>query len=352
MIVAARQSHSTHAPSITMTTTDNDAPPPPPVAPLADPIGNLRDRVRRGYGSLGPDALRDALGLHKAIVGPARLDVEEATEALRLFLAGNPLTEGQELALALALRALRPGLVVAAGDIEPLPDRCAPSFPNWSAFTGRLRPHLRAIGRIDGPGAPGSLVPYGTGFLITPELLVTNRHVVHELTLGTGKLAPGRATVNFSWEHQQPLTATIAIQSVHRFDPTGPLDLAVLKLATPWGTQDQCLRFGKALAASDDTLAVVGYPAEASERNPAFVPEVFPHHLGIKRVSPGQVSLRMIGQPIFCHDASTLGGSSGSPVLSLADATILGVHCGGKFLDANEAIDASVAAAWLGVTTP
>lgn len=312
-----------------------------------DPPGSLHDRLRRGYAGLTPDALREALSFHRAIVGPRRLDVEAATAALQAYLVGEALAPEQELALALALRALRPGLLVASGAIEALPARCAPSFPGWDPFVACARPHLRAVGRIDGPGTGRARVPFGTGFLVAPDLLLTNRHVVHELSLGTGHLPPGRALVNFSYEDGSPRSDDIAVVAVVRQDPGG-LDLAVLRLERPGCTPEACLRFGEAVAVVDDAVAVLGFPAEASERNPAFAPQIFPRALGVKRVSPGLVSQRMLGTPVFCHDASTLGGSSGSPVLSLPDATVLGVHCGGKFLDANEAIDAVAVSAWLG----
>lgn len=311
------------------------------------PSESLYRRLRNGYAGLSREALVEALAFHRAIVGPRRLDVEDANLALQAYLAGNPLSADQELALVMALRALRPALLISGPTIARLPARCVPSFPQWDAFVGRVRPHLRAVGRIDGPGANGALVAFGTGFLIAPDLLVTNHHVVHELSLGTGRLPPGRATVNFSWEHRQPLVDPIAVASVVRATRAGALDLAVLRLERPGCAPDECLRFATTVAQIDDRVAVVGFPAEASERNPAFVPQLFEAGLGLKRVSPGLVSQRMLGVPVFCHDAATLGGSSGSPVLSIGDGHILGVHCGGRFLDANEAIDGVTVAAWL-----
>lgn len=326
-------------------TASNDPTPPPQPEDLS---ASLLRRVHAGYKPLElKGALTEAFARYRAIVGPTKLDNAAAETALRELLRGGTPDPTQLVVLGLALRALRPGLCVVHDTVEPLPPHCAPSFPGWDDFTDRLRPHLRAVGRIDGPGRTGAMVAFGTGFLVTPDLLLTNRHVVRELSFGTGVLPPGRATVNFTFEHGLPIAPPIAIHACVRLDADGLLDLALLRLAAPACRPEACFRFSERLAASDDPVAAFGFPAESSERNPAFVEQVFVHKLGLKRLSPGQVSLRMLGRPVFCHDASTLGGSSGSPVLRQSDAAVLGVHCGGNFLDANEAIDGPIAAQWL-----
>jgi endonuclease G len=45
------------------------------------------------------------------------------------------------------------------------------------------------------------------------------------------------------------------------------------------------------------------------------------------------------GTSSLYHDCSTLGGNSGSPVLSLADASVVALHRDGYFTYRNEAVD-------------
>jgi endonuclease G len=47
---------------------------------------------------------------------------------------------------------------------------------------------------------------------------------------------------------------------------------------------------------------------------------------------------------IVGHDCSTLGGNSGSPVLALDTAEVVGLHFGGSFLWRNEAVTAPILA--------
>jgi V8-like Glu-specific endopeptidase len=55
-----------------------------------------------------------------------------------------------------------------------------------------------------------------------------------------------------------------------------------------------------------------------------------------KRVAPGK--LRGIAGPSVQHDASTLGGSSGSPVLCFDTHKVVGLHFSGVYGTANHAV--------------
>ncbi|MBV9123215.1 MAG: trypsin-like peptidase domain-containing protein, partial [Planctomycetes bacterium] len=75
---------------------------------------------------------------------------------------------------------------------------------------------------------------------------------------------------------------------------------------------------------------VLGYPQEdATYREEDLRPVLgaFTNLLGVKRLSPGE--LVEMNDGILYHDCSTLGGSSGSPVIDLESQEVLGVHyCG------------------------
>ena len=64
----------------------------------------------------------------------------------------------------------------------------------------------------------------------------------------------------------------------------------------------------------------------------------------MKRAQPGHVTGVLKPRPDhdvvgnMKHDASTLGGNSGSPVVDLATGDVIGLHCGGVYMLENYAV--------------
>jgi endonuclease G len=175
----------------------------------------------------------------------------------------------------------------------------------------------------------------GTGFVVGDGVLATNRHVLDDLTFGTGLLAPGRAQVAFQRETAATDAPehTIAIEGVIRVHPT--FDIALLAIAA-LGRPAVTLHAGPI---GDGTrVAVVGYPAKDEARNPSFTAAIFGNRFGVKRAALGEV-LDGAAASILFHDCSTLGGNSGSPVFSLDTCRVIGIHRSGLFMFRNEAVD-------------
>jgi hypothetical protein len=84
-------------------------------------------------------------------------------------------------------------------------------------------------------------------------------------------------------------------------------------------------------------VAVIGYPFKDGFRNPLFTDTIFNDIYGVKRAAPGEIT--GIGTDRLFHDCSTLGGNSGSPVLSMESGGVIGIHYSGEFLYRNEAVD-------------
>jgi hypothetical protein len=88
--------------------------------------------------------------------------------------------------------------------------------------------------------------------------------------------------------------------------------------------------------ASKMIVAVIGYPGDPEdmtvpEKNQFFhTPITKTPQFGYKRLSGGNTGAKA-GPPdgLFVHDANTAGGSSGSPVFDLKDATPVGLHVKG-----------------------
>ena len=70
--------------------------------------------------------------------------------------------------------------------------------------------------------------------------------------------------------------------------------------------------------------------------------DIFQDVYNVKRFAPGEVVSPGLVHWYLTHDASTLGGNSGSAVLDLATQQVVGLHFGGSFRKTNYAVKASV----------
>lgn len=285
---------------------------------------------------------------------------------------------------AIVLLTGRPALRIVKGMIDP----DDPQLGDWAASLGparnALKPLFDAVGRIDVKTVDGQ-VHVGTGTVIGKGLVMTNRHVIdvfaEPMPAAGGKqrfLLNGEVSICFD-EAARDDTRRFAVKSIvtagrARIGPyvdLAKLDVAILEVETT-------NKAGKALpkaagraplmigAGAKSNLIVAGYPAPPP-REAAIDPdtgkvstaiwdrffELFGDDYSIKYVSPG----RILNQPgsvsgdavgwAFSHDATTLGGNSGSAILSLhAPYGVGGLHFGGEVLRQNLAHDlATVAAA-------
>lgn len=188
------------------------------------------------------------------------------------------------------------------------------------------------------------------GLVGSSLVIVTNRHVAAEFARrdGAGFVfrqgllgRPMAASIDFRREVEPSEPLKFSVERVlHIEDDPGP-DLAFLRV-TPKG--------GKALpkkidlgaeATEDDLVAVIGYPARDSRvPEQALMDEIFGDIYDKKRLAPGRIT-RCSGQSI-CHDCSTLGGNSGSVVLSLKNGNAVGLHFAGRFLENNFAVPVAI----------
>lgn len=221
---------------------------------------------------------------------------------------------------------------------------------NLSSFSGSFAPLMptnQATGRIGyrQKGIPqGEDVAFGTGVLISDRHILTNRHVVEAYR---DAIEAGGVGIEFFGEIGSDASEFVPFKASGIEFPTG-LDLAILRLET--APKD---RTPVALLTISDTLegrdiAVIGYP-DPIERDEAVLALVeTPPVFAVKRVSTGKIFRHSsdtdqvfgveapVGQlisesgtvPALCHNASTLGGSSGSPVIDLETGEILGLHFG------------------------
>jgi Trypsin-like peptidase domain len=295
-------------------------------------IEQLRRRVLRTFGDKRPE---DALKRVRAIVGPGNMPATfegtlatQALEKLKDPDAERP-TPAELAALEMMVRMMRPAPKYEDGKLDDLGEQeFHDTFKNWTQFAVLLEPLKGAIGKIE----IASDEPAGTGFLVADEVLVTNRHVLDFLSRGTRLLQPGQSSVRFQAEvNPVHFESPLAIDGVIAFHDT--LDIALLRVRPP---RRSPLTIAAAPPQVEGHVAAVGHPFDDPVRNPLFTRTIFGNKWGVKRVAPGEIVSR--SGPLIGHDCSTLGGNSGSPLLSLDTAEVVGLHFGGGFLWRNEAV--------------
>jgi S1-C subfamily serine protease len=305
-------------------------------------LAKLGARLDRAFGQAPPNTV---LSRVRAIVGsdsamPSTEEGRLAVEGYRRLKNGEAPTPKQLSALQFLLRLTRPAPLVHQGKPDTLPTtEHLSTFPNWTAFQTAAA-CLRLVGRIDRASpTPATAESIGTGLLVAPGFLVTNKHVLADLSRGTDVLEPGQAVVRFDWE-DGAFAADMPV-SVTGVGPVHPsLDVALLKLAgSPAPPASPAATFDEAPIADNADVVVVGYPLDDKDRNPMFIRNIFGTAFGVLRAAPGQCTSS--SDDGFYHDCSTLGGNSGSPVFALDTARVVGLHSGGGFLWKNAAVAAA-----------
>ena len=242
---------------------------------------------------------------------------------------------------AIVLLFGRPALLVQDDDFAPPP-------PEWKAKLEAKRPAIRAalksVGRIELAGHP--TYPWvGTGFLVAPDVIMTNRHVaVVFATQSNGgySFLPGvSASVDYKEEYQRPASNVFSVREVIGIHPT--YDLALLRIEEKGtGQRPTPLRFKASApkALKDHDVVTIGYPAYDSRNDPTEMIRIFESIFNVKRLQPGWLTgiSAQPGGDVIGHDCSTLGGNSGSAVMDLESDSVVGLHFGGRYLKGNQAV--------------
>jgi endonuclease G len=212
-----------------------------------------------------------------------------------------------------------------------------------------LAPAIRAVGRIELEYNP-RFDWVGTGWLVQPDVIVTNRHVAVEFGRRSGERfvfrsglggAAMRASMDFLEEFGREDTRSFPLVEILDIeDESGP-DLAFLRVKGDGLAKEVPLC--KTLAVEKQFVAVIGYPARDSRiPDQQLMDTTFGDIYDKKRLAPGQI-IRSAPHDLE-HDSSTSGGNSGSLVVDLSSGEALGIHFAGRFLEANFAVPAPVLA--------
>jgi phospholipase C len=234
--------------------------------------------------------------------------------------------------------------IIGNSTYEDLPDPWESlNRPDIKTRLGALFP---CIGRVELPNSP--LVPYaGTAFIVGNGRLMTNRHVAQLFAQGLGtkiSYRSGGSAIDFKRQKDTPDSDShpLVVKNVEMIHPYW--DMAILNVdgLPPGQMLSLSVKTPEELVGSE--VIVVGYPARDSRNDFKVQDEVFGGLYNVKRLQPGKVRPRAKIQSFetqvnaMTHDASTLGGNSGSAVIDVATGEVVSLHFGGIYLQGNYAV--------------
>lgn len=265
----------------------------------------------------------------------------------------NQLVDGSPQLEKIVRAVNRPALLVKENSFE------VPIADVWGARLNAARAAIeraiRGVGRIElrEPPTSGHL---GTGWLVAPGVVITNRHVAREFTR---RQQDGSIVLRTSWvgrayrpvidlreEYGQrvaPLEFELDRVLYVAPDDDAEPDVALLAIRPGQGVLPEPIALASAALSPGRPIAAIGYPAyDYSELDRATMVELFGGVFDVKRLSPGEVMVPPVAnQWFFQHDCSTLGGSSGSVIIDLESGGAAGIHFSGTSGLANYAVSAA-----------
>jgi hypothetical protein len=236
----------------------------------------------------------------------------------------------------------RPAILIQNGQFFPPP----PGWERLEDFREGIERTFRSVGRIEVSGHP-AYDWVGTGFLVTDDVVMTNRHVAKEFcrrqSTGEWVFEPGmEARIDFVEDLNAFRPAEFVFTEVIGVHDT--VDMALLRVE-PRAVQGVSLPDPLPISSQPPVMGpdryayIVGYPAWDGRRNdPEEVRRIFTGIYGIKRLQPGKILDIFEDRNELTHDCSTLGGNSGSCLVDLDTNLVIGLHYSGRYLQANHAV--------------
>ncbi|WP_165794594.1 phospholipase D-like domain-containing protein [Kinneretia aquatilis] len=302
--------------------------------------------------------------LHAQLMAKGRRLVRERHASSTLAVEGGIALEStggddvfDDLVLETLVREGRPALMVQHDAIQfsgtQVDVEARSILDELQAAAPTIEPWLPQIGRIDVANYAGNLPFLGTGWLVAPGIVVTNRHVAELMAKAGGEgfvFKPGRfgerlvATVDYRREHAVPESAVAAIRRVLWIEPDEKkADIAFLEVGAANGqTEGRHLILADQDAQDGDAVVVIGYPARAPAYiipDQSWMDRVFGGTYDIKRIAPGLMGPKSRGWAT--HDCSTLGGNSGAVVMNMGSGHAVALHFAGLYRVENYAVPAS-----------
>ena len=305
--------------------------------------------------------IKDYLGDQPALYQTADQLLETGGEALRILRSSSDEDLADRGDVMDGLEAIvrtdgsRPSFMIREGNVDLTTSPASTWENSVNESNDLLRDAFNCVGRIDVPGSPQGF--QGTGFLIHENLIITNRHVLQVTANsqqdGSWRIKPG-ATIDFGHEFRarqslnpRPLRRVVfagAKPIVGLIDHT-KLDLALIELepADAAARPSFVLSVDSAPDWSQPQLPIyiVGYPGSPGPgvAPPTLLEQLFKSTFGHKRLAPGllMTAQQNVHTWTVAHDATTLGGNSGSVIFVIGrEHVAAGLHYGGRWADPRE----------------
>ncbi|HYP52236.1 MAG TPA: serine protease [Pyrinomonadaceae bacterium] len=250
----------------------------------------------------------------------------------------------------------RPAMRYVNGKVQMPPEDLGDN-DRWRVLIAQARPKINkasgSVGRISFVAPPGLAALAGTGWRVGGDLLVTNRHVVEKLVTDPEATpdawaidAAKRPHIDFAADDASPAQRFEIAELVY-CAPEEEIDVAFLRVTSGVEALPPPLKLDWDAEAAGSELAgaggepprfrgneiyVVGHPYR--RRGSELTAAIFGQVDGAKRWSPGLVTRVEANKPLLEHDCTTLGGNSGSCVLTAEGHAVIGLHIAG--LDVQE----------------
>ena len=263
-----------------------------------------------------------------------------ARNELSEFTTGAGLVQPGPETVVIADGSSHPALKFCTqGSIDPVPPQWGDDF---TQNADKIEKVLLRTGFITTDQA--HMPALGTCFLIAPKIVLTNRHVATEFTnddlsfkasLTPDANGPMIVSATFTRYVCSMPIVKFKVAKVLYIASEQSLDFALLRLDDPQN-----------LLPADPLKLAGAQPASLASRkvfvcgNPLFdndgtIPQdvmsaIFGVPLGVKRISPGFLMAESSANSLT-HDCSTLGGSSGSPVVDFETGEVIGLHWAGNY---------------------
>jgi len=304
-----------------------------------------------------PDPIADAPSANAAVADQRRRLLEAgvaAVDAIERDGEQAPLALELESGLeAIVMLVARPAILMQDGRFGDV----APPWGDWlTPYRDGIRDASARVGRVEVAGNPQ--IPYaGTGFLVAGDVVMTNCHVAMAFAMSAGTQAWSltlASSVAFL-DAPDDLPPADELPGLRVRDVIGiheRLDLALLRVDPDPSLAPLTLMSQPPDDLDGRRVYLLGYPASDWRNDQAAQRGIFGDRYRVKRLQPGAVmpapaavpadqnpcSLAMTREDMVFHDASTLGGNSGSAVIDLESNQVLGLHFGGRYLQYNKAV--------------
>ena len=301
-------------------------------------------------GESGLEAMRGA-----GAAAYSRSDAERTARVLEED-TGEPIDRALE---AIILRFGRPAYFVQDDtfDTSAAPSSSAEVDAVVNQARSVIDAAIPSVGRIN---LRDHRMPWvGTGWLVAEDVLVTNRHVASEFAQRDGDAyvfietagRKAKAYLDTVREYQSSREIVFRLKEVLWIaPPSGSHDVAFLSIdrqSEDGHSQPPMIELMDQETYDDLPVetwtAVIGYPAFSIYNNAQDQQRIFEGVFDIKRLQPGKIVAKG-ADGIVNHDATTLGGNSGSVVLHLDSGKAVALHFGGIEGDTNSAVAAPVVA--------